>query len=502
MFESTVAAVNQLRDSLGLRGEVAGKGSLRGVPFLVYSEQKQSGGRRIVKREYPLRDAGGANDLGRQLRQRSFSAVVLGSDARAQRDALIDALEAPGSAELVHPEFGNLQVVVDSFECRSSADEQHIYEFSITVWPAAVDNAPQASQDTALAVAKQKNSLFGSLGETLASQWQLVREGTAGATAVLNAITGVFDDIYDAVENVGVLDDVNQLLGAVTALKGSAVGVLMNAPARLADNVLGALDGLAGVCDASTAFRAYERLGIHLRQRQHSIDVSHVPAAASNNVAALFHLARSAALAGQAVAASGVLTQAIDADGVSSAPRTPRLTADALIGATGDAYGAGSARSGTAANSESAGASSVAATLSVSDVIIPTGGARALVSTQPDSKIVSDWPLFESRTDIERVAVEIGSQLDAAALAAADRGYATDSAAITRLRLLTVQDLRLRGLRLADVRAVQLARTEPALVALYRQTGNAQQWRRLARRNGICHPLFVPGGITIEVIDE
>lgn len=477
MFESTVATINSARDSLGLRGAVTGTGSLRGVPFLVYREQKQSGGRRIVKREYPLRDTGGANDLGRKLRERTFTAVVLGNSASTQRDALIDALEAAGSAELVHPEFGTQQVMVDSFECRSSADELNIYEFTITVYPAATDNAPQATQNTANAVTNQKDSLFGSLGDTLTSAWQTVQEGTAGATAVLNAITGVFDDVYDAVENIGVLDDVNQLLGAVAAVKGSAEGML-NAPALLAANVLGALDGLSGICDASTAFRAYERLGVHLNKRQASVDVTHIPDAAVSNVAVLFHVASTGALAGQAAAASGVLTQAIDADSVDVTPHSPQLTADATT------------------------ASSVASAASVSDVIIPATSSTAVTSESTGSVIESDWPQFESRTDIERVAVDIGNALDAAALAAADSGYATDSAAITRLRLLTVQDLRHRGLRLSGVSSVRLARTEPALVTLYRQTGSAQQWQRLARRNGVDNPLFVPGGVDIEVIDE
>lgn len=477
MFESTVAAINSARDSLGLKKPVTGVGSLRGVPFLVYREQKQSGGRRIVKREYPLRDTGGANDLGRKLRERTFSAVVLGDDAGTQRDALIEALEAAGSAELVHPEFNTVQVMVDSYECRSNADELNYYEFTITVYPAATDNAPQATQNTANAVTNQKDSLFGSLGDTLSDAWQTVQEATAGATAVMDAITGIVDDIYDAVENIGVLDDVNKLLGAMTSLKGSVQG-LLNAPAMLAANVLGALDGLSGICDASTAFRTYERLGVHLIKRQSSVDVSHIPDTAVSNIAVLFHVASTGALAGQAAAASGVLTQAIDADSVDVTPHAPQLTADSTT------------------------TSSVSSAASVSDVIIPTTSSTAVTSESNASVIESDWPQFESRTDIERVAVDIGNALDAAALKAADSGYMTDSAAITRLRLLTVQDLRQRGLRLSGVKTVRLIRTEPALVTLYRQTGSAQQWQRLARRNGVDNPLFVPGGVEIEVIDE
>lgn len=63
-------------------------------------------------------------------------------------------------------------------------------------------------------------------------------------------------------------------------------------------------------------------------------------------------------------------------------------------------------------------------------------------------------------------------------------------------------DLRNRGLRLPGVTTTTLKRSEPALVALYRVTGNSRQWQRMARRNGVKNPLFVPGGIEVEVIDE
>ncbi|EJP3981774.1 multidrug DMT transporter permease, partial [Salmonella enterica] len=43
--------------------------------------------------------------------------------------------------------------------------------------------------------------------------------------------------------------------------------------------------------------------------------------------------------------------------------------------------------------------------------------------------------------------------------------------------------------------------TEPALVTLYRATGDSTQWQRFVRRNGVVHPLFVPGGSVVEVIN-
>ncbi|ENI9473360.1 DNA circularization N-terminal domain-containing protein, partial [Escherichia coli] len=37
--------------------DTPGRGSFRGVPFLIYQEQRERGGRNIVRREYPLRES-------------------------------------------------------------------------------------------------------------------------------------------------------------------------------------------------------------------------------------------------------------------------------------------------------------------------------------------------------------------------------------------------------------------------------------------------------------
>lgn len=49
---------------------------------------------------------------------------------------------------------------------------------------------------------------------------------------------------------------------------------------------------------------------------------------------------------------------------------------------------------------------------------------------------------------------------------------------------------------------VTVRTTEPALVTLYRATGNSTGWQRFVRRNGIVDPLFIPGGHSVEVISE
>lgn len=473
MFESTVASINSTRDSMGLKNKNAdGVGSFRNVPFLIYREQRQTGGRRIVKREYPLRDKGGAIDLGRKLHEFSFTACLLGKDVENQKGNLIEALDAAGAGELSHPEFGTLQVLVETWECKHSADDLNYYEFTITVYPAAEDNAPEPSADTAAAVSAKKDSLFGSLGDTLSDAWQTVQEATDGAAAVADAISGVFEDISGVIENAGVMGSVNGLLSAITKVKGTATA-MVNAPALLAANLLGAFSGLSDVTDSGSAFQAWERLGVNLKRRQSGTSTTHLDQAAASNINTLYYVATVATQTSQAEAASAVLTAALATDDGLS--RTPELTTTTPVSSV-------SAPSTTQQDSAA-------------------GITRSDSTSVASENSPASFPLFESQADIERVTSELGQMLDDSTIAASDAGFTASSLELATFRLVVINDLRTRGIHLANVRNVTLNQTEPALVALYRETGDSLYWQRFGRRNSVPNPLLMPGGVSLEILD-
>ena len=476
MFESTVASVNSLRDGLGALGlknsKPDGKGTFRNVPFLIFRDQRMTGGRRLVKREYPLRDKGGAIDLGRKLHEFSFSACLLGKDAKQLKENLIEALDDAGAGELTHPDFGTLQVLVETWECRYAADELNYYEFTITVYPAAEDEAPETSADTAAAVTVKKDSLFGSLGDTLSDAWQTVQEATDGATAVADAISGVYDDIASAIENVGILGSVNGLLSAVTQVKGMATR-LVNAPKLLAANLLGAFSGIASVADNDAGFKAYERIGVNLKRRQAATDTAHLDPAAAANINTLYYVATVATQTSQAEAASAVLTDALATDDGLS--RTPELTTTTPV--------------------------SSVSTPSTTQQDSAAGITRSDSTSVASENSPASFPLFESQADIERVTSELGQMLDDSTIAASDAGFTASSLELATFRLVVINDLRTRGIHLANVRNVTLNQTEPALVALYRETGDSLYWQRFGRRNSVPNPLLMPGGVSLEILD-
>ncbi|EHZ2880594.1 multidrug DMT transporter permease, partial [Salmonella enterica] len=111
-------------------------------------------------------------------------------------------------------------------------------------------------------------------------------------------------------------------------------------------------------------------------------------------------------------------------------------------------------------------------------------------------------PLLQSAADVQTVSHTLGQSLDAQVLAFSGQGYTRTALALREARLALVEDLTTRGVQLPGVSSVAVRTTEPALVTLYRTTGNSVQWQRFVRRNGVVNPLFVSGGSVVEVINE
>lgn len=92
--------------------------SFRGVPFEVEGHEHETG-RRVAEHEYPNKDRGFGEDMGRRLRRYRVDAFLLGDDYPARRDALLDACEKPGPGTLVHPFLGEHTV-----NCRGVAERE------------------------------------------------------------------------------------------------------------------------------------------------------------------------------------------------------------------------------------------------------------------------------------------------------------------------------------------------------------------------------------------
>ncbi|ENU7049761.1 DNA circularization protein [Salmonella enterica] len=470
---------------------LTGEGSFRNVPFLVYKEQRERGGRNIVKREYPLRESGGADDLGPKLPAFTFTVIVQGDDAQAQRKALRDALYAPGAGELIHPDYGTLNVLIDSFESRYNVSEQRVVEFTISATPQANDTAPQMQNDTAAMLATKAGGGLNSVFNTLADGWAVVSDNLHDLQAMADTVSGKIDALENTVSSVGIVQDISAFAASFSAMKGN-ITALITSPLRMAQQFAGVFSGLI----ALPSLPSLSLLGGKKRPRSGGVRGTGQSSAPDAGIAAGVTPAGSLTTPDEAVRSQGgtQLYQALsafhdtlviqdrqrDLNGLTPAAQANiRLIQSVMQSAV------------ILAQVQTAGE---LLTIAVAQSAMP---ADAGATTGTPVTV----PLLQSAADVQTVSHTLGQSLDAQVLAFSGQGYTRTALALREARLALVEDLTTRGIQLPGVSSVAVRTTEPALVTLYRATGDSTQWQRFVRRNGVVHPLFVPGGSVVEVIN-
>ncbi|EFR3687114.1 multidrug DMT transporter permease [Salmonella enterica] len=455
---------------------LTGKGSFRNVPFLIYKEQRERGGRNIVKREYPLRESGGADDLGPKLPAFTFTVIVEGDDAQAQRKSLRDALYAPGAGELIHPDYGTLNVLIDNFESRYNVSEQRVVEFTINATPQANDTAPDAQKDTATALTTKAGNGLNSIFNTLADGWAVVSDNLHDLQAMADTVSGKIDALENTVSSVGIMQDISNFAASFSAMKGN-ITALITSPLRMAQQFAGVFSGLI----------ALPSLSLLCDKKRNQSGGTYTGASPAGSLSTPDEAVRSqgGTQLYQALSAfhDTLVTQDRQRDLNSLTPAAQaniRLIQSVMQSAVV------LAQVQTAAS---------LLTIAVAQAATPAG-----TGATTDTPITVS--LLQSAADVQAVSHMLGQSLDAQVLAFSGQGYTRTALALREARLALVEDLTTRGVQLPGVSSVAVRTTEPALVTLYRATGNSVQWQRFVRRNGVVHPLFIPGGSVVEVIDE
>ncbi|EJN6077033.1 DNA circularization protein [Salmonella enterica] len=460
---------------------LTGKGSFRNVPFLIYKEQRERGGRNIVKREYPLRESSGADDLGPKLPAFTFTVIVEGDDAQAQRKALRDALYAPGAGELIHPDYGTLNVLIDNFESRYNVSEQRVVEFTINATPQANDTAPDAQKDTATALTTKAGNGLNSIFNTLADGWAVVSDNLHDLQAMADTVSEKIDALENTVSSVGIMQDISNFAASFSAMKGN-ITALITSPLRMAQQFAGVFSGLI----ALPSLPSLSLLGDKKRNQSGGTYTGASPAGSLSTPDEAVRSQGGTQLY-QALSAfhDTLVTQDRQRDLNGLTPATQaniRLIQSVMQSAV------------VLAQVQTAGS---LLTVAVTQSATPAGAGAGATTAVP--VII---PLLQSAADVQALSHMLGQSLDAQVLAFSGQGYTRTALALREARLALVEDLTARGVQLPGVSSVAVRTTEPALVTLYRATGNSVQWQRFVRRNGVVHPLFIPGGSVVEVIDE
>ena len=235
------------------------QGSFRGAPFST-EESEAQGGRRVATHEYPQRDEPFAEDLGRKARRFRLDCFVAGGDYRSARDRLLDALEAPGPGELIHPFRGPMSVAVDEFSYRESAIGGGVCAFSIGFVEAGQPVSAPISVDTGAAIAQLLAS-----GTTIAAENFERRFSVAGTQALVEEASAaiVAGTARVALASAAALGGAGPMLHAFEAgliLLPAPAATLARQPLSLARSMLGMIDALS-----SMGIVARARIGALLR---------------------------------------------------------------------------------------------------------------------------------------------------------------------------------------------------------------------------------------------
>lgn len=183
--------------------------TFRGVKFEVDSST-YGGGRRGVTHEFPGRDIPFREDTGRKARTYKVQAYLVGSDYLTRKNALIDALEKPGSGELIHPYFGRAKVCLEGeFSVEESSGTGGFVRISANFVEAGEEIFPKATADAQALLSAQSGLVD-----------QVAQGELGGAMSVANQPQFVVDD---ATTKVGAFSD--QLDSYTSGMTGSSSAV-------------------------------------------------------------------------------------------------------------------------------------------------------------------------------------------------------------------------------------------------------------------------------------
>lgn len=198
--------------------------SFRGIPFKVDGDDLGAG-RRTVIHEYPGRDKPSTEDMGRETREYSISAYVIGPDFMAARDQLITAIETAGPGELVSPWYGTMQVVVQGKQRISHRKEDGgMAIISFTFTEAGEDDWPTTRPLGSSLLGERSGSLLERAQNAFTSAFSLDGMPEWMSLSTVDRASRLLGDVADQ------LSSVDSMMGKGLRLMEGDLNVLMPPP--------------------------------------------------------------------------------------------------------------------------------------------------------------------------------------------------------------------------------------------------------------------------------
>jgi len=430
-------------------------GSYRGAAFHVERADTQ-GGRRWLVHEYPRRDRPYSEDMGRKPKEWRLAFFVAGDDYDRQRNALIEALDEPGAATLVHPYLGSFSAVATDVRWSESTRNGGVCTFQVTFVESGLEAYPATTLDTRREVNQAADAFETSLLEDFIDQWSV--DGLLGWSLV-------------AVERdlAAIVGGLEQVVGGIAAEVAEAI----RTPAGIADIVLG----------------GYNRLRNAVMRPINALDLY-----SGNSVLGGYNRLRNAVMrpinALDLYSGNSVLANRDSGGGgrVLLTPGTPRRAARLLRD------------TGTSGDSVTPPVADTPERIQRAQNTIAARQLNGRGATLAAARLVAetDWV---SRQDAEAAGADTLALIDHAATTSepiSDQVYG----ALVKLRAAVSEDLRTRAVALPGMTTYTPQRTLPALVVAHRLYGDATRADEIAVRNNVPHPGALRGGMELEVLSE
>lgn len=241
------------------------KASFRNVKFGV-EEHESEQGRRVIIHEYPGRDKPYVEELGQKAKVYNIRGFVVGSGYMGTRDALVNACNAAGSGQLVHPYLGTMRVKCRDVTFRESAKDGGMAIFEMSFVEEGENKNPTASLDKIGQLLDMADNLDSVLADFFTEHFDLSGlpdwlsiNGVNSLTDRINRLSEL-SAFMDIAKQSGFLSSVGGLLDSISTvvkLPGQLVGEVLDLFTDVTGSFNQPSQGISALKDAFRAPKIY-----------------------------------------------------------------------------------------------------------------------------------------------------------------------------------------------------------------------------------------------------
>jgi prophage DNA circulation protein len=239
-----------------------------GVEHLpLYDDLDRNGGKKAPIHEFPHRDIADVQDLGNKAETYSMTLYFTGADYDMAADAFYQALREKGRAKLMHPRWGDIDVLpLSRSQSEKFVEGIRYAEFSVEFVEAPDPRSLAVTTTTASAIQASATLTASTTVESVSEQMapadaietekikEKVLERAVASRDALNSMTAELDDLRAQVVAAGkaIERNIDDLVDDPLALADAMVA-LVRSPALAAMSITGKVKGYASLITSGIA---------------------------------------------------------------------------------------------------------------------------------------------------------------------------------------------------------------------------------------------------------